>query len=281
MLCSAFTFAVMGVCASALSDEFPWQAVALVRASVPLVLSAALARAAGVRLVFWRPRTLWVRSICGSLSLIFAFYAFSRLPVSEVITITNLFPIWVALFSWPILKIAPGVSTWVGAFAGVVGVALIQQPQIADGNLTALFAVAASISSGLAMIGLHRLNQIDARAIVVHFSFVSLVFCLAAFTLVERAPLAVHAFCPRNIALLAGVGLSATLGQFFLTKAFTDGPPAKVAIVGLTQVGFGMAFDAVLWGRSFGLLTVVGTILVVAPTAWLLWREERLESADQ
>jgi drug/metabolite transporter (DMT)-like permease len=66
--------------------------------------------------------------------------------------------------------------------------------------------------------------------------------------------------------------LSATIGQFFLTKAFTSGPPARVAVVGLTQVGFGMLFDAVLWGRTFGPLTVLGTILIVAPTAWLLAR---------
>jgi drug/metabolite transporter (DMT)-like permease len=70
------------------------------------------------------------------------------------------------------------------------------------------------------------------------------------------------------------VGLSATVGQFFLTKAFTSGPPARVSVAGLTQVGFGMAFDALLWGKTFGLLTILGTVLVVAPTGWLLWRRE-------
>ncbi len=38
-------------------------------------------------------------------------------------------------------------------------------------------------------------------------------------------------------------------------------------------------FDALLWGKSFGLLTVLGTILVVAPTGWLLWQREEDESA--
>ena len=79
--------------------------------------------------------------------------------------------------------------------------------------------------------------------------------------------------------MLVCVGLSATVGQFFLTKAFTSGPPARVSVAGLTQVGFGMAFDALLWGKSFGLSTILGTILVVAPTGWLLWRREEEESA--
>ena len=72
--------------------------------------------------------------------------------------------------------------------------------------------------------------------------------------------------------MLLGMGLAATIGQICLTKAFALGDPAKVSIVGLTQVGFGMLFDAAIWGRSFTPLTLSGIALIVAPTAWLLLR---------
>ena len=39
--------------------------------------------------------------------------------------------------------------------------------------------------------------------------------------------------------MLLTVGVCATVGQLFLTKAFRAGPPAKVSVVALTQAGFG------------------------------------------
>ena len=47
---------------------------------------------------------------------------------------------------------------------------------------------------------------------------------------------------------------------------------AKVSVVGLTQIVWGMAFDALLWQHSFGWMKLVGIVLVVAPTSWLLLR---------
>ena len=56
----------------------------------------------------------------------------------------------------------------------------------------------------------------------------------------------------------------------FLTKAFAAGPPAKVSVVALTQVGFAMLFDVLVWHHEFSAMTLVGMALVMAPTAWLV-----------
>jgi drug/metabolite transporter (DMT)-like permease len=184
-----------------------------------------------------------------------------------------LFPIWVALLSWPVLRIAPTRDVWVATAAGVCGVWLIQQPHFEEQNqIAALAPLAGSLFSALAMLGLHRLQEIDARAIVVHFSFVTLAFAIAAFFVFERSVSPGAALDGKLLATLAVMGVAATVGQFFLTKAFTTGHPAKVSVVGLTQVGIGMAFDVLIWHRSFRAPTLLGVVLVVAPTAWLLWR---------
>jgi drug/metabolite transporter (DMT)-like permease len=277
MLCGAFAFAVMGAVANRLGAVCDWQIIALVRSFVPLVVAALLARSAGVKLVFHGPRSLWLRSIAGSISLVSSFYAFTHLHISEVITLTNLFPIWVAVLSWPLLRVVPAPDVWVAATTGVLGVVLIQQQHAAQPNheSAAVFAaLGASFCSGLAMIGLHRLKALHTWAIVVHFSFVAFLFSGGAFFVFERRVSSQADWSALTLTMLLGVGLAATVGQFFLTKAFTSGPPAQVSVVGLTQVGFGMIFDAVFWGRSFEPLTILGTILIVAPTAWLLWRRQ-------
>src|SRR5207253_1566951 len=106
----------------------------------PLVASAALAFASGTRLVFWKPLSLWVRSIAGSVSLVCTFFALTRLPVSDVLTLSNLFPVWVALLAWPLLHQTPSADVWVAVVSGVCGVVLIQQPHIAAGNFASLAA---------------------------------------------------------------------------------------------------------------------------------------------
>lgn len=274
MLWGALAFAVMSTLAHALVPECDWQMVALARSGLALVFAVVLAVAGGAELVYFRPRTLWMRSIAGSVSLVCSFYAFSRLPVSDVLTLTSMFPVWVALLSWPLLGHAPQREIWLGVACGLAGVVMIQQPHLADGNLATLAAVVASFTSAVALIGLHRLQGIDPRAVVVHFSAVSLVFVLASFVAFDTTrPLAGQlALEPDAAAKLLGVGVAATIGQLLLTKAFAAGTPAKVSVVCLSQVGFGMVFDVWLWHRTFSAATLLGMLLVLAPTAWLLLR---------
>jgi drug/metabolite transporter (DMT)-like permease len=198
------------------------------------------------------------------------FFAFTRLPISDVLTLTNLFPLWVALLAWPVLGQRPTAGVWLAVAMGLAGVVLIQRPHLAAGNFAALAAVAASLASAVAMLGLHRLHGIDARAIVFHFSAVSMLFCFALLAVVREDGPSRPAVDWSMAAALLGVGLSATLGQFCLTKAFILGPPAQVSVVGLSQVAMGVIIDRLVWGRVFSPLTLAGIVLVLLPTAWLL-----------
>jgi drug/metabolite transporter (DMT)-like permease len=270
MLCGSLAFALMGTLTHALGSVCDWRLIALARTSLALLFAAGLARAAGARLVFWRPRTLWIRSIAGSVSLVGTFFALTRLPVADVLTLTNLFPVWVALLSWPLLKEPPAASTWLAVGLSLAGVFLIQRPHLAENNLATGIAVICSFSTAVAMIGLHRLQGIDTPAIVVHFSFVSLLFCLAAWFVFDRPAQPLQMGEGHPFLMLLGVGVTATIGQLFLTKAFAAGAPAKVAVVGLTQIVFAVLLDLWIWQRSFQPETLLGMALVMVPSSWLM-----------
>jgi drug/metabolite transporter (DMT)-like permease len=272
MLCACLAFALMGTMAHALGSACDWQVIALARTALALILAALFALPAGVRLVMFRPPILWMRSIAGSISLVCTFYAFTRLPVADVLTLTNMFPIWVALLSWPMLDELPPPSVWLAVVSGVCGVVLIQQPHFAEGNFASLLALVSSFFTAVAMIGLHRLRQLDVRAIVVHFSGVGLLFCLASFALFDHSGEFYAVLDGGTSLLLLGVGVSATVGQLWLTRAFAAGPPAKISVVGLTQIIFAMTFDVLFWGRHFDAPTLWGIALIVIPTAWLMWQ---------
>jgi drug/metabolite transporter (DMT)-like permease len=270
MICGSVSFAVMSTQVHALRESCDWRAIASVRAGLALIFAVALAVGTGVRLVVLRPRILWMRSLAGSISLICNFYAMTRLPVAAVLVLANMFPIWVALLSWPLERKRPSLLVWLSVACGMLGVCLLRPPEFQGEPFAVIVAVAASFFTAIAMMGLHRLHDIDPWAIVVHFSGVSLLFCLGSlFASKLDHPLPSFADST-TLGMLLGIGITATVGQLFLTKAFAAGPPAKVAVVGLTQVVFAMVLEVMLLNQSYDPTSMAGMALVMAPTAWLM-----------
>jgi drug/metabolite transporter (DMT)-like permease len=277
MLWSAMAFALMGACAHGAGEYCDWQLIALARSLLALIIAGALLIRQGDPLAIFRPWSLWVRSLAGSVSILCNFYALSHLPIADALTLTNMFPVWIAVLSWPVLGQFPERDVWLGVFCGVAGVAVMQQPYLAQGNLGTVAAVTGSLTSAVALIGLHRLRHIAPNAVVVHFSMVSIAVILGLLLLnpLEHVWSVQLTEEPVALWLLLGVGVSATAGQLMLTRAFAEGVPAKVSVVGLTQVGFAMVFDIVIWGRTLQWQTLLGMLLVIGPTIWLILRTGR------
>jgi drug/metabolite transporter (DMT)-like permease len=273
MLLSAFAFASMGAFSHLAGERCDWHLVAVARSSVAFVLTLVLSLLAGVRLVLFRPAILWMRSVAGSLGVLFAFYALTHLPVSTAVTLTNTVPVWVTLLAWPVLGQRPAGSVWLAVAAGLAGIVLIQRPGAGGDRLAAMLALANALSTSVSMIGLNRLGGVvEARAVVTHFSGVAtvltLLFLLPASRSINYAPLQEAG----TLGLLFGVGCAATVGQLAMTKAFALGSPSRVSVVGLMQIVFALVFDLLFWRRAFGPLVMLGIALVIAPSAWLMLR---------
>lgn len=281
MLCGSLAFAVMATLASSLSRTFPWQWLAVGRSTVPFFVCGLIALIWHIKLPIWNPRILWLRSIAGSLSLVFTFFSLTRLPSSDVMTLTNIFPVWVAIASWPLLGQRPSLTVWGCIGVALAGVVLVLQPHFDEGNFATLVALAASVTTTVAMLGLHRLHDVDPRAIVWHFSGVSFLFSFGSMWLFDVSARGTEPATALSYAKLLGVGIAALSGQFCLTKAFTTGTPSRVSVVGLTQVGFTMLLEILLVGRAYNTQTLWGMALVLAPTAWLLSHPIRAKQTPQ
>jgi drug/metabolite transporter (DMT)-like permease len=272
MLLGSLAFASMGALSHLAGERCDWHLVDVARSTQAFALTLTLSLLSGVRLVLFRPAVLWMRSVAGSVGVLFAFYALTHLPVSTSLTLSNTVPLWVTLLAWPVLGHRPRASVWVAVGAGLAGIVLIQRPEATGDRLAAALALANAFSTSISMIGLNRLSGVDARAVVTHFSGVATVFTLAFLLAsggrVEYAPLRDGGV----LALLLGVGVTATVGQLAMTKAFALGSPSRVSVVGLMQIVFALLFDLLLWRRQFGPPVVLGIALVVGPSAWLMLR---------
>lgn len=293
MLAGAASFAMMGGLTHALGPRCDWLVVALTRAVFMLGSAWILAASAGVRLVVFRPPTLWIRSIAGSVSLVCNFYAISKLPVADALTLMSMYPLWIVVMTALWLRRTPSALEVGGMVSGLIGVVLIQQPHGGGDRLAVGVAVASSATTAIALMGLHRLRHVDTRAVVAHFAGVGSL--IAGTWLVVRAAFGSPSgpLLPLDVltlSLLLGVAVSGTLGQFCLTRAYAIGVPTRVAVIGLSQIAFALAFDVCIWGRAVTPMTLLGFAFVLAPTALMtalarrrlavVARPEPTESAD-
>ncbi|MSQ95861.1 MAG: DMT family transporter [Gemmataceae bacterium] len=254
----------------------PWQLVAIARCVVPLLVISLWAKWDGVKLFVWDNPVLWVRSLAGSLSLVLTFSVLAsvhitNLRVTDIYAICNIYPIWIALLSWPMLGRLPTGAVWLSIFSSITGVYLLQGAELQAGNFAALIVVAASIISAVAMMGLNRLKDLDPRTVVVHFSATALVFALLSLCLLPVYEFD-EPFAWTHLGELLGIGLTACVGQYYLTKAFTAGDPARVSVASLSQFVFVLILDVLVLDHSLDWNKLWGIPLIVGPTAWLMLR---------
>lgn len=270
MLWGSLAFAAMGAFAHKAGEYCAWQFVTVARTIVAFILAALITKAAGLHLVFRGTRPLWIRSAIGSVGMLFNFYAITHLPIADAITIHNTAPIWVALLAWLVLGQKQTQATWIAVLAGVLGIILVEQPHFHSGLLAALSAVGSALCTSVVMLSMNRLQDYDPRVVVTHFSGVSAVTAIVFLMLNPGQALMAPPQTGMAFFLLGMTGVAGVIGQLGLTIAFIRGQAARVAVVGLSQILFAFILDLVIWRRAVNAISVLGMLLVIAPTAWLI-----------
>jgi drug/metabolite transporter (DMT)-like permease len=175
MLSSALSFSSMGAISKLLAVASDWRLLAFVRAVLMLVFAGALGATTRTRFSLKATPMLWMRSLVGSLSMICTFYTLTHLPFSEATTLIKCYPLWVAVLSWLVLGDRPSAKVWVAILIGVAGVVMIAQPHFDEARVALAVGILSSICTAVVMLGLNKLANVDARAIVLHFAVVSTV----------------------------------------------------------------------------------------------------------
>ena len=278
----------MALLAESLKEQFSYPWITMIRSGVATALAIALALAAGARLVFLKPLTLWIQSLSGWASMICGFYALTHYDVEIVLALTNMYPLWVAVLSWPLLGILPSKKTWCALVISCLGMWMVYASSIVTVTIPSNFstprtaipmAILAGMLSGVALINLHRVRHIDTRSVVAHFSGVATTCSLAVWLFVPVSP-PTRPVDFDGVTRLIGIGLAATVGQLCLTKAFSTGSPTRVSVVGLSQV---VVATLVKWFMEQRIPTtgsIIGMTLVIASTVWVILSHPNQQEED-
>ncbi len=280
MLWASLAFALMAAFSHWAGEYCDWQLVAVARATVAFFFSLLIAKFSGVKLVFFGPKTLWIRSVAGSIGMLCNFYALAHLPVSDTLTLMNTTPIWVTLMLWLVFKQKPTAGILVAVVTSVGGIILIQQPHFEGGKFACLMALCGAFCTSIAMLGLNRLQSVDPHAIVVHFSAIASLTTVTFLALTNRSNYFSQLNSRAALMLLLLVGMGGVGGQIGMTLAFAKGHAARISVIALTQILFGLGFDLLIWHRTMNAISLAGMVLVIVPAAWLILGGSPQQSHD-
>ena len=260
MVASAFFFAGMGVAVKAAAQTLPNSMVVFFRSAGGLLFLLPWVARLGFRNLGTRhlPEHL-VRSLAGLAAMYCFFYTIAHMPLADAVLLNYSLPLFLPFIGNLWLGEAIPAGLWPGLILGFLGIVLILKPGLDLFNPVALVGVAAAVLAAVAQTGIRRLTHTEPTTrIVLYFSVVS--------TVVSGIPL-LHSWKrpdPAMWGVLVALGLLATFGQLFLTKAYAQAPAAQVGPFIYTAVVFAAAFDAFIWGKWPDALSMGGSILVCA-----------------
>ncbi|MFN0108470.1 MAG: DMT family transporter, partial [Blastocatellia bacterium] len=192
----------------------------------------------------------------------------------------NTTPIWVTIFLWLVFDQKPTRGIAIAVLVSVIGIVLIQQPHFQDGRFAISMALCGAFCTSIAMLGLNRLQHIDPRAIVVHFSGVASIATISFLLATNFKDYSSQLADTHTLTLLVLVGLCGVAGQIGMTMAFAKGQASQISVVALTQILFGLIFDVVIWNHRVNAISLLGMALVIVPTAWLILSRTPKQSHD-
>jgi drug/metabolite transporter (DMT)-like permease len=258
MLLASFFFSLMSLSVKYLQG-IPLLEIIFVRAVISASLCLWGIRRAGVAPLGNNRLLLLFRGSAGVLALIQGIYLIQAIPLAAATTLTHLSPIFTTLIAiWFVKeKVAPvQLAFFALSFLGVI---LVQGFDYRISLLHLAVGISASFCMGLAYNSVRRLGA-EEHPLVIMFYFPLVCLPIAAlYSLFYWVQ-------PTGWQWLAlvGVGVTAQLGQYYMTLSYQVANVSRVAIVAYSEVLFAIVLGFVLFNESFSLLTYAGMALVAA-----------------
>jgi drug/metabolite transporter (DMT)-like permease len=273
MLAASLLFATMAVCVKFASAAFHPAELVFWRGLVGMGLMALWAQSQGVSL---RTRHVGMhawRSLIGVLSLGAWFYAIAGLPLATAMTLNYMSAVWIAAFlvggsliAWNPRSGAPLPAGQgplaLTVLAGFAGVVLILRPSMeqhqAFAGLVGLLSGLLSAFAYMQVMALGKIGEPEIRT-VFFFALGSTVAGGVGMLATGVSPWSWSA-----AGWIVPMALLASLGQWCMTRAYSQGATLVVANLQYSGIVFGALYSLLLFGDRLPLAGWAGMALIVA-----------------
>ncbi len=243
MLVAALSFALMGTLVKLGSAKFSTAELVFYRSFFGLIVIFIVTRYQGLSLKTPVLPQQMLRATLGFISLLMFFYAISRLDLATAMTLNYTSPLFMASFLCLSLHERPRKALIFAIILGFIGVALLLKPSFhADELLAGGLGLLSGATAGyvyVQVIQLSRIGEPDWRTV---FYFTLICTLGGAVWMLSAGFQAIEL---KDLIIILGLGISGTIGQLCMTRAYRMGSPLVVG---------SLAYVTVILASLFGVL---------------------------
>ena len=227
-------------------------------------------------ILFWRGRAVFntssirlqvLRGGIGGLGMLCVFTGLSMISLAEVTVLLFTVPIFATLLSIVFLSEKVGVRRWTAIFVGFLGILIIARPQgsVSTGHL---FILCAALSWSTSILIAKKLTEKDTVISVTFWQAMGCVpLAFMASLFVWELPSLVQ------LGALLGIAALGTVGHAMLYAALKVGQVSVILPLDYIRIIWSAGLGFILFGQLPTLHLYVGSLLIIAATAFLSYRE--------
>ncbi len=200
------------------------------------------------------------------------FSALKYLLIADALAIFFVNPLVIVILSALLLRERVGPRRWAAVAVGFIGTLIIIRPGMVQVNPGTLLALGSGVALGSYLV-LTRAMAGAADAMVLNFQTSAIGAALMALAL----PLLWEAPTPMQWAMLAALGVIATLGHVLITKAYEHGEASLLAPLAFTEIVMATVLGYAFFGDLPDRWTVLGVTILVASAVYISVRERQVK----
>ena len=211
-------------------------------------------------------KILILRSLFGTLGIVFNFYAIDKLVLSDANMLNKLSPFFVIIFSALFLKEKINFKQ---------GLSIIIKPQFNFDIIPSLIGVCGAICAAAAYTCLRVLGSREKYyTIVFYFSFFSTIVILPFMLMVyEKMTLVQFLYL-----ILAGI--FASIGQFGITIAYKYAKAKEISIFDYSNIIFSAIISFILFGVLPDYLSIIGYLVIFSVSLYMFLYNKKLDKIE-
>jgi drug/metabolite transporter (DMT)-like permease len=261
MLVAALGFAIMGALVKVGAQKFSSGELVFYRSLFGLITIWLYIHARKLPLATPVMFKQMSRALVGFASLVLFFYAIAHLPLATAITLNYTSPLFLAVITPIFLHEKPKKSLFVGLIIGFIGVSLLLKPSFSStdwlaGSLGLLSGIGAAFAY-MHVKQLGKVNEPDWRT-VFYFTLISTIGA-GLWMFFDSF----HLVAWQDIPVLLGLGVSATIAQLAMTRAYRTGSTLVVASLAYVTVVLASLFGIVWWHEHLSLDAWLAISLII------------------
>ena len=227
-------------------------------------------------ILFWRGRAVFntssirlqvLRGSIGGLGMLCVFTGLSMISLAEVTVLLFTVPIFATLLSILFLSEKVGLRRWAAIFVGFLGILIIARPQ---GSLSTghLFILCAALSWSTSIMIAKKLTEKDTTISITFWQAMGCVpLAFIASLFVWELPSFVQ------LGALLGIAALGTVGHAMLYAALKVGQVSVILPLDYIRIIWSAGLGFILFGQLPTLHLYAGSLLIIAATAFLSYRE--------